>query len=479
MKIPFQLTAAVDLETRRAQMLSAIARDLPRLEQVPINEKAVLHVACYGPSLRDTWKDLGRPLMAMSAATQWLVKRGVVPDYHVAMDPRPNQANDLTPPVAGVNYLISSVCHPKCFDNLQGAKVTLWHAISSNEESDIEWLSQHDPGTLLVSTGSHIGLGALQVAGLLGFRHFEIHGMDGSFADDGARHAGQHTGKAQAADQVWQAGNHPYRTSKIMANGVAETINALRVYPIFCVFHGKGLTQALVRESGILTACCADEVEKAKWVRSSTARFVDIPPLHRKEVHCWSACEAFGCANLRPEWLDELQGAFADAEKRRFRAHFNTGSISLEAGLQLRALCDWKKPEVIIEIGTFIGKSTHALKAQRCIYTCDKDNDCLLGSDSIRVHPKQTSTAMLRQLQEDNVQADLFFIDGRLKDDDIPLLRIVSKPDAVYALDDFYPGGKGEANVQKLSPLLNGYGFVEPYKAFHGRSTLALLIPTK
>jgi predicted O-methyltransferase YrrM len=203
---------------------------------------------------------------------------------------------------------------------------------------------------------------------------------------------------------------------------------------------------------------------------------VSIPPLSRKAVHSLSPWDAFGCAVFESEWLMDLQVKFAAADLLREKAKFNTGSISLETGLQLRALCHWKQPKVVVEIGTFIGKSTQALHADH-IYTCDKDNDCVEATDHIKTHPYCTSTDMLTQLQEASVQVDLFFLDGRLTDADIPLIRILSKPDTVYVVDDYHEGGKGQANVEKLQPLLPNYGFVGPYSPFAGRSTLAMLVP--
>lgn len=478
MKIPYQLTAAVSVEKRRQNMLAAIARNLPRLQDVPIDDARTLNIACYGPSLRETWQQLRHPILSMSGATRFLAERGVVADYHVDMDPRAHKINNISPPVPGVTYLIGSVCDPSYFEALKDEKVILWHPVSSTEDDDLRWLAQADPGQLLVGTGSNVGLGAMHIGGLLGFRHFEIHGMDGSFGEDGVRHAGVHAGKVQNADQTWNAGGKVYRTSKIMANGVAETINAARLYPIFCVFHGEGLTQALIREENLPNACCADQAEKADFLRKATAEFVDVPVTQKSRLHTWSAWEAICFATPDPNWLDELQTAHAIADARRDLAKFKTGSISLETGLLLRAICHWKKPRDVVEIGTFIGKSTASLKAEGRIYTCDKDNDCVPGSDSVRVHPYTTSTAMLSKLVAEGVKADLFFFDGRLQDADLPLVQKLSAPGCVYTFDDYNPGGKGLANVAKLKPLLPEYALVEPYPAFAGRTTLAMMIPT-
>src|SRR5262245_46553503 len=105
MKIPYHQVAAVKLEKRREQILSCLARKLPRLERKAIDEHATLNIAAYGPSLHHTWRELRHPIMSMSGATKFLIERGITPDYHIDVDPRPNKVSDVTPAYKGVTYL--------------------------------------------------------------------------------------------------------------------------------------------------------------------------------------------------------------------------------------------------------------------------------------------------------------------------------------------------------------------------------------
>jgi len=281
MKIPYALTAAIDVPTRHLHMAYAIKQGFPRLGQTPIHPTDSISIACYGPSLKDTWQSLTRPIMSVSGALQFLAERGVIPDYHVDMDPREEKVQQLTPVIDGVDYLMASVCHPRVWDLLRGQKVTLWHGVSGKETLD--FLKRYDPNQLLISGGSAVGLAAIQIGGLLGVRHFEIHGMDGSIRD-GERHAGPHYGHKQGGIQ-WDAGGVTYQTSKIMSNAVAEMLNMIEQFPIFCVFHGEGLQQALVREKHYENACCADETEKAQRVRELIAHI--YPMLSETEYKFW------------------------------------------------------------------------------------------------------------------------------------------------------------------------------------------------
>ena len=212
------------------------------LQPVPIDEEKSITIACYGPSLADTWQDIKGPVMTVSGALHFLTERGVKVDYHLDCDPRQHKTKHIEPPVDGVHYIMGSCCPPKTWEILKGQKVSLVHFYMGN--STYEWIAVNDPGGLMIQPGSTVGLAAIHVGGVLGYRHFEIHGMDGSIRD-GKRHAGAHYGHPQGG-VTWDAGRVTYDTSKIMANACAEVINSCRLFPIFPVFHGTGLQQALL-----------------------------------------------------------------------------------------------------------------------------------------------------------------------------------------------------------------------------------------
>jgi len=58
-------------------------------------------IVCYGPSLADTWKVIKRPIVTVSGAHDYLVDRGIVPDFHVDCDPRAHKARMLKKPQKG------------------------------------------------------------------------------------------------------------------------------------------------------------------------------------------------------------------------------------------------------------------------------------------------------------------------------------------------------------------------------------------
>ena len=176
---------------------------------------------------------------------------------------------------------------------------------------------------------------------------------------------------------------------------------------------------------------------------------------------------------------DELRLKYAHAETLRGKAKKDTVSISDGAGFYLRSLCMRFHPQIIVEVGTFIGKSTVSMEAEH-IYTCDWSNDCLKSSSTITCFPYASSTHMLKQLVE-KVKVDMWFFDGRVQTDDMPLIERMSKSSTIYAFDDYRGIDKGVFNVGMFLPRLKGYAFIPPRDWDHEGSEIriAVLVPEK
>lgn len=179
-------------------------------------------------------------------------------------------------------------------------------------------------------------------------------------------------------------------------------------------------------------------------------------------------------------WLAEIRQHAITAERRRRLAKYDTGTISEAACLYLRAVTEYYQTKIAIEIGTFIGTSALAMRADR-VYTCDKSNDCGPRAGHIICHPYTSSTRMLSGLALRGVRADFFFFDGRIKWPDIDPIRELSTPSAVYAFDDYEGEEKGVVNVERLRPYLpRHYALVPPPTRvldLESTTTIALLVP--
>lgn len=191
-------------------------------------------------------------------------------------------------------------------------------------------------------------------------------------------------------------------------------------------------------------------------------------------------------------WRRRVACLMLEAEARRPKADYNTGSITEDEAFALLALASMVRARIVIEVGTFIGTSTTSLAAAAtvaAVYTCDISNDCLPSAGVITSFPKCTSTSMLIGIAGLGVTADLCFFDGVLSDEDVALLAKVTHPRTVYAFHDYNHGPKvrtkggktylermprkGIGNVNLLAPRLPNHELVEPFEG----STLALLVP--
>lgn len=144
-------------------------------------------------------------------------------------------------------------------------------------------------------------------------------------------------------------------------------------------------------------------------------------------------------------------------EALRTAAEYNTGSISFATAWSLYSLVRFYRPRRIIEIGTFIGRSTVAMASalddagvEGEIFTCDLSNALTLpwsGRSKLHQFQRASSTDMLRTLSG---TFDLVFIDGRLAPGDAVLLGDLITEKTIIVLDDFEGMEKGVANLTQL-----------------------------
>lgn len=237
-------------------------------------------VVGYGPSLHQTWQYLnverrafGAKIVSTSGAHDFLISRGVIPDYHVDIDPREHKAHFTRNSHPDVKYWIASCCHPKLIDNLihRGAQLALWHVHNSDEDMKISEPEGPDPGSLLICGGSGVGARAIHLFYACGYRTFSLYGMDSSFAPDtGEQHAGEHSGKVQNEWQV-RVGNRWFRSSAAlvyMARSIIDDRDRMERMSTDagepCIegttdhveffMHGDGLLQAMAAEGNQLGA---------------------------------------------------------------------------------------------------------------------------------------------------------------------------------------------------------------------------------
>src|SRR5690349_1469799 len=120
-------------DLREDQIRVAIRRIPERLIPSESLTNDPMAIVCYGPSLKKTWEEVKKfkYVMTCSGAHKFLIDRGIIPTYHIDLDPREHKVQMLGTPHKDVEYIMASSCHPKMWDVLEGHKVRLWHIFNN------------------------------------------------------------------------------------------------------------------------------------------------------------------------------------------------------------------------------------------------------------------------------------------------------------------------------------------------------------
>lgn len=238
------LPSAVEQILKRIHAEMNAKRNHPVLPMVDAHERRCI-VAAFGPSLADTIDDLKAidgDIISVSGAHDFLISRGIIPTYHVEMDPRPHKARFLSNPHPDVTYCLASSTDPQTFTNVRENKVYRWnlHTYAKDDDQFYEKLDGKDWFSLDV--GCSVGLAAIVVGGCLGYRTFDVFGMDCS-KKNGERHAGTHFGPVQRSMEI-EIGDRTFDTSPQMVAAAQDFFSLTsRLGMVNINLHGDGLLQ--------------------------------------------------------------------------------------------------------------------------------------------------------------------------------------------------------------------------------------------
>jgi len=171
-----------------AQVAANIRRQLPQVYGHQTNNDTVALV-CGGPSLKTTEKELvelqwaGAKVVAVNGAYQWCIDHNIRPSAMVMLDARQFNARFVKTPIAGCRYLLAAQCHADAFEYCKDRDVMIWHCCSAGQpEADLlseYYFKRLNPITL----GTTVAIRAIQLMRLLGFRSFDIFGLDSCWMD--------------------------------------------------------------------------------------------------------------------------------------------------------------------------------------------------------------------------------------------------------------------------------------------------------
>lgn len=238
----------VETWIRDEQIKLAIERTKARIEPVHDLKTEPCAVVCFGPSLAETWEQIKefKYVFSCSGSHRFLVERGIIPTWHVEVDPRAHKVKLIGPPHADVEYLIASTCHPAVFDHLDGYNVKLWHVFDGKEDA----LRTLPHGEWALTGGCSVGLRVLTIARFFGFTDQHVFGMDGNQGKTG-KHADVHPSQAKdyALVEYPPGSGTEWQTTTAFLEAARGTFHELNQMPdVKATFHGEGLVQAMAKD---------------------------------------------------------------------------------------------------------------------------------------------------------------------------------------------------------------------------------------
>jgi hypothetical protein len=236
-----------DAEQRIQHIESCLSRPLLETVGLPANKKQMVIVG-GGPSLRyqlpqiRARKAKKAEVWATNGTHDYLISKGITPDYMVMMDSREESARFVQNPHKDVTYFIASQCHPSVFDALKDQKVFIWH-VHAPETQETILKNSKSRELLMIRGGSTIGLRAMCLGAALGYRAIHHYGMDSSY-DEAEHHA-----YSQALNDGEEIKVIEYKGKKFIcsawmldqAEDYENQIEALESAGIRVFAHGTGL----------------------------------------------------------------------------------------------------------------------------------------------------------------------------------------------------------------------------------------------
>src|SRR5688500_17336336 len=104
---PVKATYCIPLWMRDEQFKLSLNRVKKRVEYVEELRPEPIAVVGLGPSLKESWEEIKKfkYIMSCSGCHQFLLERGIVPTWHVEVDPRPHKVGLMGKPHKDVKYL--------------------------------------------------------------------------------------------------------------------------------------------------------------------------------------------------------------------------------------------------------------------------------------------------------------------------------------------------------------------------------------
>lgn len=250
------------------------------------------------------YQNSGCAIFATNGAYKYLKESGIQPDGHVICDARSENVDFVPPPEdKTVLCFYASQTH-RSVRKAAGDRLTTWHRFSDVYK---EVVGDHPSKEVFVGGGSTVGLLAISVGYILGFRNFLIFGMDSSYAED-SHHAyrqslndDEYTVNAIVNDRqfkaapwmVQQAEEFMRMADHMKAIGCRLTVYGEGLIPYLASQFNSLPTEKDLRANSILSRLEGVEnpkgAEVGVFAGDLSKRLLARPDLHLTLVDSWTA----------------------------------------------------------------------------------------------------------------------------------------------------------------------------------------------
>lgn len=124
----------------------------------------------------------GAAVFAVNDAHDWLIENGCIPNGFIVFEVNAYEPLKGLKKNPEVTYFIASHCHPENFRMLEGCERVVWHS-NNDWPGTEEEISKFGEGSFIVGGGSTTMMRNLSLGMVLGFRKFDLYGVDSSYTD--------------------------------------------------------------------------------------------------------------------------------------------------------------------------------------------------------------------------------------------------------------------------------------------------------
>lgn len=195
--VPTDITPE-QLEERFALLLKLPLPSLAELADLYFGQRAIICGSGMSLNAADVAdaQSAGARVFAVNKSHDWLIERGVTPDFSVMLDPNERVAGYQTPN-RRVTYIFGASCDRSVWIRFltAGIKPFVFFPIMTDMQADDVVKKYPDTNTCFVAGGVTAGLRAVNVATWMGFQDIELHGFDSCYepGKDGSDKAGLYT----------------------------------------------------------------------------------------------------------------------------------------------------------------------------------------------------------------------------------------------------------------------------------------------